>query len=243
MPIHAALAWGIRQSSLMNTWRIRELLDAYIVGLTLPPGIFDQLSVYLDLLVRWNAKTNLTAIRDPEQIVTRHFGESLFAASVLFGEEPSGAPSKPVVGLGGIERCRPANITLADLGSGAGFPGIPIKLAFPELHVTLIESQNKKATFLKEVIRALGLQDIEVHNGRAEQWGRQTDVVTLRAVEKFESVLPIAKKLVAPGGRICLLIGRAQVRTLGSESLIINKVERIAPGAADSLVLVGIIGE
>jgi 16S rRNA (guanine527-N7)-methyltransferase len=177
---------------LMNPSHIGELLNPYLVGLGLPPGIYDQLSAYLDLLLRWNAKTNLTAIREPESIVTRHFGESLFTAGVLFGNESSGAHCPT---------------TLADLGSGAGFPGLPIKLAFPELHITLIESQNKKAAFLKEVIRALGLQGIEVYNGRAEQWGRQTDVVTLRAVEKFESILPGAAELVAPGGRLCLLVG------------------------------------
>jgi 16S rRNA (guanine527-N7)-methyltransferase len=204
--------------------RIAELLDSYIVGLTLPPGIFDQLSAYLDLLLRWNEKTNLTAIRDPEQIVKRHFGESLFAAGVLFESEP------PVAGT-----------TLADLGSGAGFPGIPIKLAFPELHVTLIESQNKKATFLKEVIRALGLRDIEVYGGRAEQWGKQADVVTLRAVEKFESVLPIAKKLVAPGGRICLLISRTQLPVLARAASFSIEVEENVPTMADSCVVVGTI--
>ena len=230
----------------MHASPIAELLDPYIVGLTLPPGIYDQLSAYLDLLLRWNAKTNLTAIREPEQIATRHFGESLFAAGVLFGsedflrlssranlepkrggvEEPAlslpkgpassdrrqpttgpGAPSKPGVGLGGIRDAQASGAALADLGSGAGFPGIPIKLAFPELHVTLIESQNKKATFLKEVIRTLKLDAIEVFNGRAEHWGRYADVVTLRAVERFESVLPVAARLVAPHGRLCLLVG------------------------------------
>ena len=163
-----------------------------------PLGIFEQLSTYLDLLLRWNARINLTAIRDPEQIVTRHFGESLFAAGVLFGGAPSDNRQLTT------DNCP---TTLADLGSGAGFPGVPIKLAFPELHVTLIESQNKKATFLKEVIRALGLKGIEVYNGRAGHWDRQADVVTLRAVEKFGSILPAAARLVAHGGRLCLLVG------------------------------------
>ncbi len=120
------------------------------------PELVVQLQTYLDLLLRWNARINLTAIRDPEQIVTRHFGESLFAARVLRSAGAL-APERP----------------LADIGSGAGFPGIPIKLFAPELHVTLIESQNKKATFLREVIRTLGLSHIVVHCGRAENWGRQ----------------------------------------------------------------------
>ena len=207
----------------MHPSRIAELLVSYTVGLELPSEISDQLSAYLDLLLRWNTKTNLTAIRDPEQIVTRHFGESLFAARVLFGD----APPDP-------------GTTLADLGSGAGFPGVPIKLAFPELRVTLIESQNKKATFLKEVIRALRIEGIEVYNGRAENWGKQADVVTLRAVERFESALPIAAQLLIPDGRLCLLIGAAQRRSLGSIAANFNtRVEQVMTQTLDSLVVVG----
>jgi len=246
----------------VKTARIAELLTSYVVGLTLPPSIYDQLSAYLDLLLRWNAKTNLSAIRDPEQIVTRHFGESLFAAGVLFGKEPSAlglsSRANPEHGRGGVEgtavsdnrQLTPDNCTsdnrqltadnsLADLGSGAGFPGIPIKLAFPELHVTLIESQNKKATFLKEVIRCFELEGIEVYNGRAEQWGKQADVVTLRAVEKFESALTVAAKLVKPGGRLCLLMGaeqrKALVKTLGFSI----RVEQYLPNRSSVKVVVG----
>lgn len=253
--------------------QIAELLMSYIVGLALPPGIYDQLGAYLDLLLRWNAKTNLTAIRDPAQIVTRHFGESLFAAGVLFGSEgptpglssradpepsrggveglavsdnrqlatdnliPSpGALSKPLVGLDGI---RSAATTLADIGSGAGFPGLPIKLAFPTLQVTLIESQNKKATFLKEVIRALRLEGIEVYSGRAEQWGKQADVVTLRAVERFESILPIVAGLATPGGWLCFLIGEGQKSSLASIAGFYIEVEQPIHGRPDSVVVVG----
>jgi len=231
----------------MEPSRITELLMPHTVGLALPPAIFDQLSAYLHLLLRWNAKTNLTAIRDPEQIVTRHFGESLFAAGVLFGSEGAN------LGVSRAERSGvegPAfsdnrqlttdnSSTLADLGSGAGFPGLPIKLAFPSLQVTLIESQNKKATFLKEVIRALKLEGLDVYSGRAEQWGKQADVVTLRAVERFDAVLPIATKLLAPGGRFCLLIGAAQKQILGKIGGFSVEVEKNIPNRQDSLLLVG----
>ncbi len=260
----------------MDSSRIAELLNSYIVGLNLPPGIYDQIGAYLELLLRWNAKTNLTAIRDPAQIVTRHFGESLFAASVLFGDEvpspvlssradpecsrggaqgpafsdnrqpatdnlisSSGAPSKPSFGLGGTHDAPSPSTTLADLGSGAGFPGLPIKLAFPALHVTLIESRNKKATFLKEVVRALRLEGIDVYSGRAEQWGKQADVVTLRAVEKFGSILPIARNLLVTGGRLCLLIGCAQKDTLASTAGFTIEVEQPVPNRQDSMVVVG----
>lgn len=223
----------------MDPSRIAELLASYIVGLDLPTAIYDQLGAYLQLLLRWNAKTNLTAIRDPAQIVTRHFGESLFAAGVLFGRETAEVPHRPAVGLSGIVDVEARATTLADLGSGAGFPGLPIKLAFPSLQVTLIESQNKKATFLKEVIRALHLEDIEVYSGRAEQWGKQGDVVTLRAVEKFESVLLTAASLVAPGGRLCLLTGAGRKAALAELANFDGKVEKSIPNRPDSVVIVG----
>ena len=148
--------------------------------------LLDQLSTYLDLLVKWNARTNLTAIRQPEEIVRRHFGESLFAARHL-----------------------PAAGTLLDLGSGAGFPGLPMQLAIPEMAVTLAESQNKKASFLREVIRTLGL-GTEVWAQRSELLpaSRRFDVVALRAVDHPALALEEAKARLSPGGRILHLGGR-----------------------------------
>ncbi len=85
-----------------------------------------------------------------------------------------------------------------------------MKLWAPHIRLTLIESQNKKATFLRELVRALELQPTEVFCGRAQQWGKTADVVTMRAVEQFERALPVAAGLVAPGGKLCLLIGAQQ---------------------------------
>ncbi len=181
---------------MLDSARISALLEPFVAPV--PPGLADQLQIYLELLLRWNSRINLTAIRDPEQIVTRHFGESLFAARVLRDGgafTPSG--NTP--------------ISLADVGSGAGFPGLPIKLLFPQIHLALIESQNKKATFLREAVRSLDLKNVEVFCGRAESWNRTADVVTLRAVEKFESALQAAAHLVRPGGVLCLLIGTSQM--------------------------------
>ena len=102
-------------------------------------------------------------------------------------------------------------IALADLGSGAGFPGLPIKLWAPQISLTLIESNHKKAAFLREIARALTLTDVNIQNARAETLlGNSYDIVTLRAVERFESILPIAAALVAPLGRLALLIGASQ---------------------------------
>src|SRR5580692_1016443 len=119
--------------------RIAELLVPYLGDAAVPPNLYSQLSAYLDLLLRWNARTNLTAIRDPEGIVCRHFGEGLFC------------------GLRLAERLPAAGSTLLDFGSGAGFPGLPIQLLLPDLRVTLAESQGKKASFLREVVRTLEL--------------------------------------------------------------------------------------
>ena len=181
----------------METARLAKLLYPFTAEGVLPPQMLAQLQRYLDLLLRWNARINLTAVREPEQIVTRHFGESLFSAHVLIGQTSDATKSQ----------------SLADIGSGPGFPGIPIKLFAPELKLTLIESQNKKATFLREVVRTLDLDRAEVFCGRAENWGKTADLVTLRAVEQFENALPVAADLVTPGGKLCLLIGAGQVPT------------------------------
>jgi 16S rRNA (guanine527-N7)-methyltransferase len=130
---------------------------------------------------------------------------------------------------------------LADVGSGAGFPGIPIKLFAPQLELTLIESQNKKATFLREAIRVLGLDRAEVFCDRVEQWGKTADLVTLRAVEQFQRALPAAAELVADGGTLCLLIGIGQVPTaqdsLGADWTWHNP--NAVPQSTDRVVLMG----
>jgi 16S rRNA (guanine527-N7)-methyltransferase len=153
-----------------------------------------QISAYLDLLLRWNARTNLTAVRHAEDIVTRHFGESLLAARHLFPADQD----------------RRSQSRLIDVGSGAGFPGLPIKIWSSDVQLTLIESNQKKASFLGEVIRRLELKDAAVFLGRAENFPGQAEVVTLRAVERFETALGVATRLVLPAGRLALLIGSAQ---------------------------------
>jgi 16S rRNA (guanine527-N7)-methyltransferase len=174
-----------------------------------------SISTYIDILQHWNARINLTAIRSEEEIVTRHFGESLFAANHLFPKIYPVPPVPPVVKDVDVDvaeaRSLKAEARLADLGSGAGFPGIPIKLWAPNIALTLIESNQKKATFLREVARALTFTDINIQNVRAETLPPFTfDVVTVRAVERFETILPAAARLVAPAGRLALLISSSQ---------------------------------
>jgi len=168
-------------AALLSTDRIAVLLSPYVGSAAVPADLYEQLSVYLELLLKWNARTNLTAIREPEEIVRRHFGESLFCGLHLPAEAT----------------------TVLDLGSGAGFPGLPIQLLRPELQVTLAESQHKKASFLREAVRTLGLQT-EVWADRAESMplSQRFSVVTLRAVDNMEAAMEAARGRVDAGGCI-----------------------------------------
>lgn len=137
----------------------------------MPPIACDQFETYLELLLRWNLKMNLTAVREPEAIIRRHFVECAFAAQHL-----------------------PTDITsLLDYGSGAGLPGIPIAICRPEIRVTLAEAQGKKSAFLSEALRVLHLNG-EVFGARVETMPAQLvfDAVTMRAVEKLALALPVA---------------------------------------------------
>jgi 16S rRNA (guanine527-N7)-methyltransferase len=180
----------------MDPARIAELLQPFLAAPPLSSTQLTQISDYVGLLLRWNSRINLTAVREPEYIVTRHFGESLFAARLLFPADAQRATPNP---------------RLIDVGSGAGVPGLPIKLWAPHLRLTLIESNQKKATFLREVIRMLSLQAVDVFCGRAEDFPGQAEVVTLRAVERFDTALPITARLVAASGRLALLVSEPQV--------------------------------
>lgn len=199
----------------MELTRIAQLLEPFL-DVAPEERLLQNISTYIDMLLRWNARINLTAVRGPDEIATRHFGESLFTARHLFPLPglAAGAASGPgTSALNGTTggTAAPGYPLVLDVGSGAGFPGIPLKLWAPHIRLTLVESNHKKATFLREVIRTLSLADAEVFSGRAEAFPTATaDVVTLRAVEQFDAVLPAASQLVVPGGRLALLIGQAQ---------------------------------
>ncbi|MFZ0300747.1 MAG: 16S rRNA (guanine(527)-N(7))-methyltransferase RsmG [Candidatus Sulfotelmatobacter sp.] len=197
----------------MHPARIAELLQPFLSATchserseepaVLSAAQLQRISTYIDMLQHWNARINLTAIRNEEEIVTRHFGESLFTARHLF----------PYVDVAEA-RSPKAEARLADLGSGAGFPGVPIKIWAPYIALTLIESNQKKATFLRELVRILTLTDVNIQNARAETLSPSTfDVVTLRAVERLPKVLPVAAKLLAPKGRLALLVSFSQLES------------------------------
>src|SRR5438876_4582614 len=204
----------------MQSDRIAELLQPFL-PVPLVESQLQAISTYIDILLRWNARVNLTSVRQPEEIVTRHFGESLFAARQLFptpaGCRASLSSSVPHARTDAVRPQKQSKATtnnhVIDVGSGAGFPGIPIKVWAPQVHLTLIESNYKKATFLKEVARALTLTDIDVVSTRAEDFFGQADIVIRRAVERFEAILPIAARLVVSGGVLALLVGERQLQS------------------------------
>jgi 16S rRNA (guanine527-N7)-methyltransferase len=201
----------------MDSARISALLEPFLES-PLSPNQLEQISTYIDLLLRWNARINLTAIRDPEEIVPRHFGESLFLARHL---SPAAEPETEAAGSHAARSSKPIHVV--DLGSGAGFPALPIKIWAPQIHLTMIESNHKKAAFLREAVRALTLTNVDVIADRAEVVAAAfapADAVTFRAVEKFHQVLPLATKFLSPGATMAILISESQQDQLQTVSSI-----------------------
>jgi 16S rRNA (guanine527-N7)-methyltransferase len=177
---------------------------------------FDE---YLSLLLRWNSRVNLTAIRDQEGILRRHFIESIVCARSL----PAGISS------------------LLDFGSGAGFPGIPIALCRPEIAVTLAESQGKKAAFLSEAVRVLGIS-ANVYSGRAEALRTVFDCVAMRAVDKMEAAVQSGAKLVCPDGWLALMTTSKELESLKSAAGVEYAWPEVIPlpGGVDRILALGV---
>lgn len=204
-------------------WRgeFGELLAPFLGNSRLSEAQQNSMLLYLEILLKWNLKLNLTAVRDPREIVVRHFGESLFLGRRLF-------PS------------RDSELSAIDIGSGAGFPALPLKIWAPSLVLTLVESNHRKATFLREVIRALNMTQVFVRAERAEEISDQGDLVTFRAVEHFARILPVALRLAMPGGRIAILIGRSQVLEARSLLPSVSWGEPVSiPNSRSRVLLVG----
>jgi 16S rRNA (guanine527-N7)-methyltransferase len=203
--LHSA---GLRLNALLAEAALAPL-DGVLAG---------RFEDYLSLLLRWNARVNLTAIRDEEGILRRHFIESIACARAL-----------------------PAGIaTLLDFGSGAGFPGIPIALCRPEIALTLAESQGKKAAFLSEAVRVLGVA-ATVHSGRAEALHKVFDCITLRAVDKMVLAVEAAVQLVRPGGWLALMTTGRELEALKAAAGTEFAWTPLAllPGGEDRLLALG----
>ncbi len=154
------------------------------LGLTLPPEAVPRLLDYQALLARWNATYNLTAVRDPAEMVTRHLLDSLAILPYVTGA------------------------TLADLGSGPGLPGIVLAIAAPGRAITLVDSNGKKVRFLREAIRTLKLDGVQAVQSRVEDVKGSFDCVTARAFASFADMLGWGGHLLAPGGRWLAMKGR-----------------------------------
>lgn len=173
-----------------NKIYLKERLIA--AGFSLSERQYEQMMLYYELLIEKNKVMNLTAITAFEEVVNKHFVDSLALARVFGGQKNAEAALR--------------GKSLLDLGTGAGFPGIPLKIVFPQLRVTLLDSLNKRIAFLNEVIEALGLENIEGYHGRAEDYGRQKefreqfDYCVSRAVANLSTLSEYCMPFVRVGG-------------------------------------------
>ena len=169
-----------------SAFRLCLAACAQEAGLTLEPACIDQFEAYYTELLQWNAKFNLTTITAPEDAAIKHFLDSLLLCKYV-----------PLAGL------------LLDIGTGAGFPGLPLKIARPELQIVLVESIRKKTSFLKQVIRLLKLEGIEVYNGRIEDFDRCGcfDYAVSRAFSELGLFCRLAAPFITPDGRLLAMKG------------------------------------
>lgn len=181
--------------------------------LDLPPAAQTKLLAYLDLLVKWNHAYNLTAIRDPAAMVPLHLLDSLAVLPFVHGD------------------------SLADLGSGAGLPGIPLAIARPDLQVTLVESNGKKARFLREAVRSLPLANVKIEQARVQDVTGAFASVTCRAFASLADMLTWGGHLLAPDGRWLAMKGRADA----DEIAAVPDAFRVV--ATHALAVPGIDGE
>lgn len=196
----------------------RGLTALHLDAAALAPPLLD----YLSLLVRWNGAYNLTAVRDPQEMVTRHLLDSLAL--------------HPYLQAG----------SLADLGSGAGLPGIPLALAQPQLQVTLVESNGKKARFLREAVRTLGIGNARVAQSRAEALDEPGgyDAITARALDTLAGIVTVGGHLLKPEGRLLAMKGalaQAEVQALPAGWSMQEVHRLVVPGLAGErhVVVVG----
>ena len=209
--------WRMTHPSVAGPNELNELLAAASLE-ALNGDQVTRFQSYLELIMKWNDRMNLTAVRDRPGILSRHFVECIACARAL----PRGLR------------------TILDLGSGAGLPGIPIAICRPELSVTLVESQAKKAAFLNEVARSLSLQ-ATVFRGRAESMIATFDCVTLRAVDRMAQAIEVARALIAEFGWLAVMsTARRHQDTIRSVDKNINWMEPIQlPGSEQRILLLG----
>ena len=203
------------------------MIDDTRIRVALSPfGVFPseeqiaRIREYLRLLLRWNESISLTSLTDPEEIVGRHFGESIYGAKLL-----------------PVENCR-----LADVGTGAGFPGLALKIFYPAIQLVLIDSNKKKCAFLAEIVRTLALSNVAILAERFEQIGPEkiaANVITSRAVGEFKPLLKWSRRSLVQRGHVMFWIGAEDsVRVSGIEGWNWQPAIRI-PDSQRRFVLIG----
>jgi 16S rRNA (guanine527-N7)-methyltransferase len=202
---------------------MRRLIEgAEDIGLQLAPGQLAAFRLYCEELIAWNQKLNLTTVTDPEQVETRHFLDSL---SVLQAEEARQALNLP-------------EARAIDIGSGAGFPGIPLALIYPMAYLTLLEATGKKVAFLEHIAQQLGLRRVTAVHGRAEEVGHdaahreQYDLALARAVAELPAVVEYALPFCRSGG--CLVAHRG--RTGGADAQAAERAIHLLGGTLQRVV-------
>lgn len=194
----------------MNIDQFVSELEKYHIHLT--EKQLKQFNRYFELLVEWNEKMNLTAITEKEEVYLKHFFDSVTAGFYYDFNRP---------------------ISVCDVGAGAGFPSIPLKIIFPQIKVTIVDSLNKRITFLNELAKELGLEETYFYHDRAETFGQnpafreQFDVVTARAVARLSVLSELCLPLVKEGGQFVALkaanadeevkVAKRGVKLLGGE--------------------------
>ncbi len=174
-----------------ETWQTLLSAGARDLGMNLSAAQIAQFTLYAQELVLWNKKINITAITDPEEIAVKHFLDAIACA---------------------LEIHKTSN--LIDIGSGGGFPGIPLKLVIPSLSVTLIDASRKKVNFLKHIIRTLKLSHVDAVHIRAEDMAMDDafksrfDIAVSRAFSNLDRFVELASPLVKPGGTLIAMKGR-----------------------------------
>ena len=175
------------ENARLSLEEIARIISPYVGKAASDPQLA-SIAKYLALRKKWNQTIPLTSIEEETEIIARHFGESVFAGSFM-----------------PLERGR-----LADVGSGAGFPGLPLKIAFPELHVTLVDPNIKKCAFLREVQGALGMSGVEVVRSRYEDFTAMPnsfDFICSRALGGYRRLLQWSKAVLKPTGYVILWLG------------------------------------
>jgi 16S rRNA (guanine527-N7)-methyltransferase len=189
-------------------------------GFSPGPSQCEAIRAYIALLLRWNKKVSLTTVVDPIEILRFHFGESIFAVSAVPLE----------------------NGRLADFGSGAGFPGLALRVALSDLSALLIEPHTKKAAFLREVARALKLTRVAVVRQRMEEFPDdlgQLDYITARALGDYPHLLSVSRGLLTRAGRVILWVGEKESEKLSSQPAWDWHDPILIPGSKRRFLLIG----